>query len=107
MSRAGDPTDDDPAADWVDAEKTTLDEDLIEAIPAAASEPVTAPHDVQQLPGYEVGRRAGREEKARVCYEEGQEDVKAALRSVLLERGLTNEETAHLVLAVWERRTLL
>lgn len=104
---AAEPPDDDPAADWVDPEKTTLDEDLLEAIPAAASEPVTAPHDVQSLPGYEVGRRAGREEKARVCYEEGQEDILEALRSVLVERGLTNEEAAHLVLAVRGRRTPL
>lgn len=91
--------DDDPNDDFESAPATVLDGAIVEAVPLASSEPVTAPHDVTALPGYEVGRRAGREEKAKVCYEEGQEDALASVRREMLTRGLTREEVDHFVLA--------
>jgi hypothetical protein len=94
--------DDDPEQEWSDAPATVLD-----GAPVVESGSVTAPHDVQALPGFDVGRARGKDEGCRACWTEGQEDALGALRHVLLERGLTNDETAHLVLAVRGRLTSL
>jgi hypothetical protein len=93
--------DGDPEHEWDDA-RTILD-----AIVVPVADPVTAPHDLQALPGFEVGRSKGKDEGCRACWSEGQEDALGALRSILLERGLTNEEAAHLVLLVRGRLTSL
>jgi len=97
------PNDNDPNVDWeVEGGATIAD-----AAPIIELDPDTAPHRLDKLPGYEIGLRAGREQNARACYEEGQEDIFGALRSVLIERGLTNDEAAHLVLLVRGRSTPL
>ena len=96
--------DDDPAADWpAEAAPTTLDRTVV-----AAADPITAPHDLTALVGSEeaIAQRA-LDGRFRAVYAEGQEDAMGALRHVLLERGLTNEETAHVVLAVKQRLTPL
>jgi hypothetical protein len=95
--------DNDPNVDW----EAEVGATIADAAPVMELDPETAPHHVDKLPGYEIGLRAGREQKARVCYEEGQEDIFGALRSVLIERGLTNDEAAHLVLLVRGRSTPL
>jgi hypothetical protein len=103
MSTELPPKDNDPNVDWeVEGGATIVDAALVLEL-----DPDTAPHRLEKLPGYEIGLRAGREQKARACYEEGQEDIFGALRSVLIERGLTNDEAAHLVLLVRGRSTLL
>jgi hypothetical protein len=97
------PNDNDPNVDWEVEGGATI----VDAAPVTELDPETAPHRLDRLPGYEIGLRAGREQKARACYEEGQEDIFGALRSVLIERGLTNDEAAHLLLLVRGRSTPL
>jgi hypothetical protein len=96
--------DDDPARDWPEDAKTELDKTVVRPV----SEVITAPHDIAAIAGsVEKEIAAAREDACRGCYAEGQEDIRSALRSVLLLRGLTNDETAHVVQAVWQMRTRL
>jgi hypothetical protein len=85
---------DDENHDFDENARTTLDATVV-----AATEPVTAPHATLSA---EIDRafEAGREQGFRTGYGEGHDDALGALRHVLLMRGLTNEETAHVVLAV-------
>jgi hypothetical protein len=103
MSTKLPPNDNDPNVDW----ETEGGATIADAAPILELDPDTAPHRVDKLPGYEVGLRVGREQKARACYEEGQEDIFGALRLVLIERGLTKDEAAHLLLLVRGRSTSL
>lgn len=98
------PDDDDPAGDWPDADPTILDGAFLEPV----ADPVTAPHDLAALAASpEAAPERSLDARFAAVYAEGQEDTLGALRSVLLERGLTNEETAHLVLLVRSRQTAL
>jgi hypothetical protein len=87
---------DDPNDDFDTAPPTILDAD---AVAELSPEPVTAPHATLSA---EVDRafEAGREQGFRTGYAEGHDDALAALRHVLLLKGATNEETAHVLLAV-------
>jgi hypothetical protein len=83
-----------------------------DAIPTVIeTEPVTSPRDVSQLPGYAVGRLSGfaegREAGCRGCWLEAQRDALEALRRVLVARGLSDDQTAHVVLAVRLQMTAL
>lgn len=101
---AGRPDDSDASLEWEpDAAPTVLDADVVEEL---ALESVTAPHATLSA---EVDRafEAGREQGFRSGYPAGHEDALGSLRNVLLARGLTNEETAHLVLLVRSRQTAL
>ena len=107
--------------DWEEHAKTTLDEAVIvEAVPLAAREPVTAPHDVAPLAagleleiakardeGYRKGFAAGTERQAKAVYEEGQKDIMDSARNVMLSKGLTNDETTNLLALFWQGRTKL
>ena len=87
-------TDDESIHDWDENARTQLDKTAV-----APTDPVTAPHATLSA---EIDRafEAGREQGFRTGYSEGHDDALGALRHVLLMRGLTNEETAHVVLAV-------
>lgn len=96
--------DDDPAADWPEEAKTQLDVTAVRPV----AEVITAPHDVAAIAGsLEAEIAAAREDSCRACWSEGQNDTLDALKSVLLERGLTNDETANVVLMVRGRLTRL
>lgn len=88
------PDDDDPSKDWGEADPTTLDRTVV-----ATTDPITAPHDLRPL-AVEAEASRARDDGYRKGFAEGQADAIAALRSVLLGRGLSNEEAAHIVLAV-------
>jgi hypothetical protein len=78
------------STEWDEDAKTVVEEDA-----------VTAPHEVLQLPGYDVGRNDGCIACCRSC----QEEVFAALELVCLSRGLTKSETEHIILAVRRKIT--
>lgn len=100
MSRLPD-EDDDPAKDWSEGDPTALDRTVV-----ATTDPITAPHDLTAI-AHEAEIEKARDDACRTCFTEGQEDALGALRSVLLARGLENEPTAHLVLAVRQQLTKL
>jgi hypothetical protein len=90
------PSGDDPNDDFDFAPPTVLDAEVVAEL---TPDKITAPHATL---GSEIDRafEAGREQGFRAGYGEGHDDAIGALRHVLLMRGLTNEETAHVVLAV-------
>jgi hypothetical protein len=88
---------DDPAAEWGDGAKTELNATVV----AEARDPITAPHDLAALASSpEALSERALDKRFAATYAEGQEDALGSLRNVLLSKGLTNEETAHIVLAV-------
>ena len=87
--------DEERAAEWEQAGKTELDKTAVRPV----SDVITAPHDLAAIAGsIETEISKARDEACRLCWGECQADAIAALRSILLERGLTNDETAHVVL---------
>lgn len=96
----------DALAEWADSEPTVIDgAPLAEGVPQEFSDQVTRASDL--APMLEDARARGVEDGCRSCFSEGQADALIALRSLLLERGATNEHTVHVVAAVRKRMTKL
>ena len=103
---AGDPTDDDPAAEWADEDAPTKHDATV--IAELAIEPVTAPHDLRSLASsVEEEVAKARDAGCLSCFSEGQEDVLNALRSLMLETGASNDEVAHTIKRLRGRLTKL
>jgi hypothetical protein len=76
--------DDDIDVEWAGSPDTVIDT------------PITAPHAILELPGYDVGRKDG----CRACCQSCQEEVMRALIVVAGSKGLTRDEIANLIAAV-------
>lgn len=101
MAQDGTP---DPVLEWGD-DPTLLDSgQFVQAI-EADSDQITKPNAI--APMLEDARAKGHEEGCRSCYSEGQADALIALRSLLLEKGATNDHAAHVIAAVRQRLTKL
>lgn len=92
----------DPALEWdPETARTSLNATVV-----AASEPVTAPHDLRQLAvGIEIA--TARDEACRNCYGEGQRDAVGAFALTFRENGLDEEEIKNILLRVEGKLTRL
>jgi hypothetical protein len=94
-------SDDDPSKEW-DADPTIIDE-----LPEQpASRDTTAPHDLRHL-AVSTEVAIARDEACQHCYTEGQDDAISALKLVLREHDVPDDQGAHIVLAVRNKLTRL
>lgn len=97
---------DDRESEWSNDSPTVLDGGaLTEAVPEEFSDQVTRTNDI--APVLEEAHKSGVEQGCSTCYEEGQEDAIAALKSLMFETGSANDEVAATVAHVRLRLTKL